>query len=83
MYTLSQYAAQVEELKSRARGFERPVLNTMINLLLGAGKLSLALAELDRLGQADSKTHASFKSHLAAKAMRAERKLDFMTLDML
>jgi len=83
MYTLSQYAAQAEELKSRARGFERPVLNTMVNVLLDAGKLSLALTELDRLGQGDSKTHASFKFRLAAEAIRAEQKLDSRTLEML
>ncbi|CAG0952225.1 hypothetical protein PLCT2_00262 [Planctomycetaceae bacterium] len=81
MHTPRKYADQCEELKALAKGFEIPVFNTLIKVLRNASSVKAAAAELDKLSS-ESRLRATQKFALAAKLVRAQKKLDAQSMQM-
>ncbi|MCC6151796.1 MAG: hypothetical protein IT461_16215, partial [Planctomycetes bacterium] len=80
MPTLSQYVEQAKELKARAKGFEVPVFNTLIDVLGSASSVKLAAAELAKLGDESSRLLATRKFALAAQAIREKKELNAQSM---
>ncbi len=82
MPTLRESVDQAKDLKSRAKGFEVPVFNTLIGVLSSAASAKLAAAELAKLGDDSSRILATRKFALAAQAIRAKKELDAESMQM-